>query len=356
MTGGERQRRLQAELQAAALDALLVAHLPNIRYLCGFTGSAAWLLVPASGRPTLITDGRYTVQAREEVQTVRVVIARGAPAAAVAQRVRRGLLGFEAEHTTVQARDALRRCLGKAVRLKSTSDLVEQLRLIKDAEELGRLRRAVQLGSSLFRAALHALQPGVAETQVAGALEYAARRAGAEGMAFETIVAGGVRSALPHGRASAARLPRRGFVVLDYGVILGGYCSDMSRTVHLGKPGAEARRLYEAVREAQQAAMDAVRAGVTAGAVDAAARRVLQRARLGRYFTHSTGHGVGLEIHEAPRVARGQTTELQPGMVITLEPGAYVPGRGGVRIEDMVAVTARGCELLTPTSKDLITI
>lgn len=356
MTDAERQQKLQGELHKAGLDAVLVTHPANVRYLCGFTGSAGWLLVPVSGRPTLLTDGRYTVQAREEVPAARVVIAKGALAAAAAQRAGPGLLGFEAEHTTVQARDALRRGLGKAVRLKSTSGLVEKLRLIKDAEELGRLRRAVRLGSSVFRAALQALQPGVAETQVAGALEYAARRAGAEGMAFETIVAGGVRSALPHGRASSARLPRRGFVVLDYGVILAGYCSDMSRTVHLGKPGAEARRLYEAVREAQQAGLEAVRAGVTAGAVDAAARRVLQRARLGRYFTHSTGHGVGLEIHEAPRVARGQTTELQPGMVISVEPGAYVPGYGGVRIEDMVAVTAHGCEVLTPTSKDLLTI
>jgi len=173
-------------------------------------------------------------------------------------------------------------------------------------------------------------------------------------MAFPTIVASGERSALPHGRASAALIPASGFVVCDFGVILAGYCSDMTRTLHVGRPQTEARRVYEAVSEAQQAALEAVKPGTTVGEVDQAARKLLHKRRLGRYFTHSTGHGVGLEIHEAPRLAAGRKELLRPGMVITIEPGVYVPGKHGVRIEDTVVVTETGCEILTPCPKNLI--
>ncbi len=187
-------------------------------------------------------------------------------------------------------------------------------------------------------------------------MEYEARRAGAEGMSFPTILASGPRSAIVHGRASAAPIPARGFVVCDFGVILAGYCSDRTRTIHVGRPSVEARQFYEAVLEAQQAAIAAVRPGVTAAEVDAAARRVLRRRKLARYFTHSTGHGLGLEIHEAPRLAAGQSQKLEPGMVVTIEPGAYVPGKWGVRIEDVVVVTSSGCDVLTPTDKELVSI
>jgi Xaa-Pro aminopeptidase len=186
-------------------------------------------------------------------------------------------------------------------------------------------------------------------------MEYDARQKGAEAMSFDTIVASGARSALPHGRASSARIGR-GFVVLDFGVILAGYCSDKTRTVYVGKPTRQDRQMYEAVREAQQAAIDAVSAGVTAGEVDSAARSVLRRAKLDKYFTHSTGHGVGLEIHEPPRIGSNQMEPLRAGMVITIEPGVYVSGKGGVRIEDMVVVKDRGCEVLSPATKELITL
>lgn len=175
-------------------------------------------------------------------------------------------------------------------------------------------------------------------------------------MAFPTIIAGGARSALPHGRASAAKLPARGFVVCDFGVILAGYCSDMTRTVHVGRPRVEARLAYEAVKDAQQTALEAVQPGKTVGEVDLAARKLLHKRNLGKYFTHSTGHGLGLEIHEAPRVAAAQNELLRPGMVITIEPGVYVPGKWGVRIEDTVVVTEKGCEILTAGSKDLISV
>jgi Xaa-Pro aminopeptidase len=187
-------------------------------------------------------------------------------------------------------------------------------------------------------------------------MELAARRGGAEAMSFETIIASGPRSALPHGRASATAISQSAFVVCDFGVILSGYCSDQTRTVWVGTVSDAARKVYEAVREAQQAAIDAVRPGIAVGDVDAAARKVLRKAGLGRYFTHSTGHGVGLEIHESPRVADGQKEVLQPGMVITIEPGVYFPGKWGVRIEDMIVVTAGAGEVLTPTSKAFLAV
>ena len=218
----------------------------------------------------------------------------------------------------------------------------------------------MRLGATLFDRALEVLRPGVKEAEVAAEMEYAARRAGASEMSFPTIIASGARSALPHGRATEQAIAPGGFVVCDFGVILAGYCSDQTRTVWVGSAsgavGEEARHAYESVKEAQAAAIAAVRPGVSAGEVDSAARKVLRKAGLGRYFTHSTGHGVGLEIHEAPRVAAGQKEVLQPGMVITIEPGIYFPGKWGVRIEDMVAVREGGGEVLTPTGKDFLAL
>ena len=348
-------------LDKERIDFLLVSHLPNMRYLCGFTGSAALLLVSPNGA-TLLTDGRYTAQAKNEVRGARVKIARNALLIAAAnalkdhRKARSLVVGIEGEHVTVADRSRLASLLPGKVRLRQTQRLIERARMIKDREEIERLRQAVLLGSSLFDTALQTIKPGVKETEVAAAMEFKARRSGAEGMSFETIIASGERSSLPHGRASAVPIPSTGFVVCDFGVILAGYCSDMTRTVHVGRPGKEARGFYGAVREAQQAALEAVRPGIRVGEVDRAARKVLKKAGLGRYFTHSTGHGVGIEIHEAPRVAAGQDEILKPGMIITIEPGAYVPDRWGVRIEDMVAVTEHGVDVLTPTTKELICI
>jgi Xaa-Pro aminopeptidase len=357
-----RLERLRSVLDEHHLDWLLITHLPNIHYLCGFTGSAAALLVAERGA-ILFTDGRYRTQAREEVKGARIVIARKSPALVAAEwlagRRRRSAppwVGIEAESTTAGTYDRVAAILKGRLRLRSAPPLVERARMIKDAAEIVRIRRAVELGAGLFRVACERIRPGVAEVEVAAAMEYAARCGGAEGMSFPTILASGPRSAIVHGRASGARIPRRGFVVCDFGVILAGYCSDRTRTVHVGRPSAEARELYGAVREAQLAAIGVVRPGVTCAEVDSAARRALRRRKLGRYFTHSTGHGLGLEIHEAPRVAAGQSQRLEPGMVITIEPGVYVPGKCGVRIEDVVVVTSSGCEVLTPAEKELVVI
>jgi len=357
-----RLSRLRSALGENDLDSLLVTHLPNIHYLCGFTGSAAALLVANRGA-VLFTDGRYSAQAKEEVTGARIVIASKSPLVTAAgwlatnkERRSSTLVGIEPDSITAGMRDRLAGMLKGRARLRSAPPLVERARMVKDAAEILRIRRAVELGAGLFRIACKKIRPGVTEVEAAAAMEYEARRAGAESMSFPTILASGARSAIVHGRASGARIPRRGFVVCDFGVILAGYCSDRTRTVHVGRPSAEARRLYEAVLEAQQAAIAAVRPGATAADVDGAARRVLRKWKLAQYFTHSTGHGLGLEIHEAPRLAEGQTQKLEPGMVITIEPGAYLPGKWGVRIEDVVVVTPSGCEVLTPTDKELVII
>jgi Xaa-Pro aminopeptidase len=232
--------------------------------------------------------------------------------------------------------------------------MVEPLRRIKDEDELALMIEAALVGCKLFDHMLGFIRPGLIEIEVAAELEHQARLMGAEGMSFETIVASGVRSALPHGRATSASLPRRGFLTLDFGIIHGGYCSDMTRTVYLGRPKAEERNAYNAVLEAQEAAVAAVSSGVRCDEVDEAARSVLRREGLAEAFSHSTGHGVGLEIHESPRIGAGQATRLMPGMVVTIEPGVYLAGKFGIRIEDMVAVTPTGGQVLTPAPKALI--
>jgi Xaa-Pro aminopeptidase len=350
-----RQKKLCEVLERQKVDALVVTHLPNVRYLCGFTGSAGVLV--AAPHPLFITDGRYAEQASAEVDGARISIAKGNALEAAAEAcVKFGVkrIAIESDHLTVAQLGAFEQALVKGIKIVRLSGAVEDLRVLKDADEIQLLRNAVDLSSRLFKPLVRSLRAGVPESTVAAKLEYMARRAGAAGMSFETIVASGERSALPHGVASSAKLPSAGFVVLDYGVVLNGYCSDMTRTVHLAKVPADMRALYIAVLEAQLAAISAVHPGATTGEVDEAARHELKRAKLDRYFTHSTGHGVGLEIHEPPRVGARSEAVLQPGMVITIEPGVYLPGKCGIRIEDMLLVTEHGYEVLTPVGKELI--
>jgi Xaa-Pro aminopeptidase len=361
MNYASRQKKLAAKLRRARVDALLVTYLPNVMYLCGFTGSSGALIVAAEEgtKSVFLTDGRYIQQAAQEVRDARVVIGKHAllfEACGKIQRARIRALGFEAEHLSFAAVKEVAQYLAGKVRLTPLAGLVEQLRLIKDAEEIQRIRASVRLATELLEGALEASRPGVAEAAVAGEMEFQARRRGAEKMSFDTIVAAGPRSAQPHGRASAQPIPEHGFIIFDWGVILAGYCSDMTRTVHVGPVSAAHRRMYQAVRDAQSASVEAVCSGAETGKVDQAGRKALEKAGFGAYFTHSTGHGVGIEIHEAPRLAKGQKQRLEAGMVVTIEPGIYIPGEAGVRIEDMVLVTESGHEILTPLPKDLITL
>lgn len=361
MDNFRRMGALRRKITRAGLSGLLVTHLPDVRYLCSFTGSSAALAV-SRFQARLFTDGRYKSQAAEEVAAADVEIVSGPPAVAalqwIAAQTTVTTVGFDPSKTAVADlahwKAALPSRLRRNLLAPLPGSLVEPLRNVKDEAELAILREAALTGCRLFDHMLTLLRPGMAETEVAAELEYKARMLGAEGMSFETIVASGKRSALPHGRATSNPLPRRGFLTLDFGIILKGYCSDMTRTVFLGSPKAGERSAYQAVLEAQEAAIAQVSAGVRCGDVDEAARSVLRREGLAEAFTHSTGHGVGLEIHETPRIGAGQTTRLAAGMVITIEPGIYLPGRFGIRIEDMVAVTRNGAEILTPSPKALI--
>ena len=351
----KRRRAAIRAAQTAGLETLLVTHPADVHYLTGFTGSNA-AVVLGSQKPVLFTDGRYTTQAKEQAVGLKVLVEqKPAFVAAVEHIVATGQnpCGFDPTLTTVSSLERMRKAVTAKERrgfFQPIEGLVARLREIKDEDEIARMRKAAKLGCSLFDVALEAIAKGGTEVSVAAEMEFAARKAGADAMSFETIVASGPRSALPHGKASKAKLPKRGFVTLDFGVVLDGYCSDMTRTVFLGKAKQRERDVYHSVLEAQQAAVAMVRAGVTCGEVDEAARSVLRNAGLDGYFSHSTGHGVGLEIHEGPRVASKQEQVLEPGMVITIEPGVYIAGEFGVRIEDMVLVTKTGGEVLTSAS------
>jgi len=363
MEYSKRLRRLRKKMADAGWEALLVTHLPDVRYLCAFTGSNAVLAVTAR-RAVLFTDGRYTSQAREEAVGVRIVIGKQAlsEACELLKALGSAVVHYDPDHVTIAELQRMQIALGAGVSKVAKRRFfqpaapypVPALREIKDEDELAHLEAAAQLGCRLFDTVIPHIEAGTPEREVAAELEFFARSLGADGMSFDTIVASGVRSSFPHGTASSQPLPRKGFVTLDFGVILRGYCSDMTRTVYLGRPTREESSAYDAVLEAQEAAVSAVQVGVATGEIDEAARSVLHRAKLARYFIHSTGHGVGMEIHEGPRLAAKQQQPLAAGMVVTIEPGIYLPGRFGIRIEDMVAVTNEGGRVLTPSTKALL--
>jgi Xaa-Pro aminopeptidase len=352
----EQARRSMEGLGAAAL---VITHLPNVFYLCGFTGSnAALLVLPDSLH--LFTDSRYTIQAREQALGPRVHIGRQSVAEQAGKYLRsktgRGRItaAWESAHITLQESLGLSAAAGTKVRWKPAMGLVESLRQVKGPAELDAMRRAARLGSQVMTEAFSLIRPGVSELDLAAEIDYRMRRMGASGPSFETIVASGSRSALPHAQPTEKRLQKKELVVLDLGVILRHYCSDLTRTVYLGRAPAEIKRWYKAVDQAQQAALEVLRAGVAAGRVDQAARRVLERSRLGQYFVHSTGHGLGIEVHEPPRIGRLQKQEIRAGSVVTLEPGVYIEGVGGIRIEDDVAVLSTGIEVLTSAPRGLL--
>jgi Xaa-Pro aminopeptidase len=353
-----RRRALQARIAAKGLSGILSTNPADWYYLTGFTGEAGALIVLRKGA-TLVTDGRFTVQAREEISGIRVVKQKGSLAASVGKWLHdrgRGKLGFDAAQVSVEQFRNLRRSAGARVRWVAVGAEIGFLRQVKELGEIAQMRKAALLADDVLCAALKLLKPGVREIEIAAEIEYLMRSRGASGPAFETIVAFGVRSAHPHARPTEKRLRKNELVVLDLGVILGHYCSDITRTVFVGRAPTRIRRWYSAVQEAQAAAVAAARAGIACGDVDAAARRVLAHYRLDQYFVHSTGHGLGLEVHEEPRVARGQRHILVSGNVITIEPGVYVPGVGGIRIEDDVAIHAGRTEVLTQVPRNLIEI
>jgi Xaa-Pro aminopeptidase len=334
----------------------MVIHPPNWYYLSGFSGESGILAVTSAGA-TLITDGRFTAQAKQEAPGIHVELHKGGLYSSAGEWLReQGLrrVGYDPGQWTMAQWRALNKASGGKCRAIETTGIVERLRAIKDPQELALMRKAALLAGEVLDGALTLVRPGVREVEIAAEIEYQMKKRGASGSSFETIVASGKRAALPHARPTSKRLKKNELVVLDLGAILGHYCSDITRTVHIGRASQRIRKWYEAVQKAQEAAVAAVKAGATCGAVDAAARGVLEKEGLEKYFVHSTGHGLGLEVHEGPRVARAQAIRLEARNVITIEPGVYVEGVGGIRIEDDVAVRFRGSEVLTRVRRDLI--
>jgi len=363
MTPAARRAALGELLRAADLDAVLITELVNVRYLTGFTGSNAALLVSADPEQParLATDGRYTTQSAAEAPDVERIIERHCSRALVVAagglRLRR--LGFESSQLTVDAHAALAELATPlGVELCRAGDPVSRLRAVKDDTEIAALCTACAIADAALGELLAAggLRPGRSERQVAAELEYRMRQHGADGPSFDTIVAAGANSAIPHHRPSDAPLAAGDLVKLDFGALYLGYHSDMTRTFVLGAAADWQRELYELVARAQDAGRAAVAPGVPAADVDAAARSLIDDAGRGAEFPHGLGHGVGLCIHEAPAIAASAAGTLAAGMAVTVEPGVYLAGRGGVRIEDTLVVRPEGAELLTHTGKELLAL
>lgn len=355
----DRLARLRPRLRDAGIDALLVSRPPNIRYLTGFTGSAGLVMVSADA-VVLVTDGRYAQQSREQLDAAGVPARIEIAPTQAAQRevlteLARGCtrVGLEAHGVTWAQQRSYAKWMAPT-ELVPTEDVVEQMRAVKEPGEVARIQAACTIADDALGEVLPKLHDGITERGFALALELAMRERGASGTSFETIVASGPNGAMPHARPTDRVVEAAELVVIDFGCIVDGYCSDMTRTVSVGDPGSEARRVWDVVAASQAAGRDAVRAGTACRDVDRASRSVIEAAGWADAFAHGTGHGVGLEIHEAPRVASSAGGTLEPGHVVTVEPGVYLPGVGGVRIEDTVVVTDGTAEALTAFPKQLV--
>jgi Xaa-Pro aminopeptidase len=340
------------------LDALLVTTPPNVRYLTGFSGSHGLCLITPR-QAVFVTDPRYQIQSRGEVRPpFRRLITRGGLLETVA---RAGLLprgsqvGFESGHVSVAQHRNLRRLLPGRT-LRPLAELVENLTALKDAREVRCIAKAAAISDGVFSQIVAEIRPGMREREIAARISYLQRCAGSDGDAFDPIVASGERAALPHARASARKLRRGDLVILDFGCTVDGYCSDLTRTVAIGRASRRAREVHRAVRDAQAAAIEGARDGVRAAELDRLARARIEEAGFGAGFNHSLGHGLGLSLHARPRVSSLSKERLRQGMVLTIEPGVYIPGWGGVRIEDDVLIRAGACRVLTASPRELLVL
>ena len=342
--------RLRRRLEEAGVDAAVISEPANVRWLTGFTGSNGTVVVLGSGGALLVTDSRYAEQAPAQLagagcsDEVEVVVARRAAHAAAERLAAVARLGLE---DSVAWAEQIRWSEAVDASMVPLTEAVEGLRAVKDPAELARMQAAARIADEALAAVGPMLRPGVTEADIQQTLDDAIRAAGASGPAYDTIVASGPNSALPHAAPTDRRLETGDLVIVDVGALVDGYRSDMTRTFVLGDPSAQAAAMLDAVGRSQAAGVAAVGPGVEAGEVDSACRSVLDEAGMGDAFAHGTGHGVGLDIHELPRVASGSETELRPGNVLTVEPGVYFPGVGGARVEDLLVVTDDGCRPLT---------
>jgi len=353
----QRVAALRKGLQKKKLDAFIISHLPNIQYLTGFTGSNCLLLI-TDDASIFLTDFRYNEQIQSEVTADEKIIGKGsliefAAKKKIFQNYKR--IGFEEDYLSVTDFETLEKAIGKK-RLVATQNSVEKLRSVKDGQEIGLIAKAVEISDSVFKKILGILKPGISELDISAEISYLHKKLGAEGDAFEVIVASGERGALPHGRASEKKIASGEFVTLDFGCVYRGYHSDMTRTAAVGTPTDEMKKVYKIVFDAQRKAVESMKEKVSAKKIDSAARNYIASQGYGKYFGHSLGHGVGLEIHEHLRLSQTGKNILQAGNVVTVEPGIYLPKKFGVRIEDIVVVRSNGAETLTTSSKELIVV
>ncbi len=355
----QRCRDIASRLPELKADCFLVSSGANVRYLSGFAGSNALMLL--TPREThFFTDPRYAIDATQSIGATgiaKVHVVKGplaTAAAAILQRKRLKKVAFESASTLYDQYTLLQEKLPLGASLVSAGKVIERRRMIKSESEIATIRESVKVNSQAYAHVLKRVRPGVRELDIAAEIEYQMKMLGAEKPSFDTIVAAGRRTALPHAHPTDYRLGQNELLLIDMGASLGGYSSDMTRVAHLGRVSSRIREMYRAVLEAQLAGIDAVRPGATGGDVDSATRNVLKKFKLDKEFVHSTGHGLGLEIHEMPRLGSKDPTVLLAGMAITIEPGVYVEGVGGIRIEDTVLVTQTGCEIMTPTPKEFV--
>jgi Xaa-Pro aminopeptidase len=342
-------------LKKNSIDLLLITEISHVRYLSGFSGSNGVVLL-APPRAYFLTDFRYATQSQKEVKNCQIIIASRElftelPRLPVFTRGAR--VGVEADFVSLRLLDRLKELLPVVV-FKPTQQLVDSLSIIKDSEEIARIRKSVRISEKAFKEILSEIKPGVKEKDIALDLEYKMRTLGADGVAFETIVASGQRSSMPHGRASDKKLRKGDFVTLDFGALYHGYASDITRTLVLGKATEKQKSIYYTVLKAQKTACKAVRPGLPCARLDGVAREIIMKAGYGDNFGHGLGHGVGMIVHDKPVLSPQSNDILEPGMVITIEPGIYIPNWGGVRIEDNILVTANGGQILSRLSKDLL--
>ncbi|WP_448855691.1 M24 family metallopeptidase [Corynebacterium camporealensis] len=350
-----RRRKLAAELAGQRIDAMLVTNLIHVRYLSGFSGSNGGLLLRKDLSALMATDGRYTTQIAEEVPDIEAIIKRAVGPTLLGEVEGPTRVGYEADYVSVSELRKLEEAAPEDVTLVPVSGVIEKVRLVKDSTELQRLEEIALLADKALAELLEAgeLAAGRTERQVAADLEYRMRMAGSERVSFDTIVASGPNSAKPHHGADDRVIEEGDLVTIDFGAHLRGFNSDCTRTFGIGKLGDFEREIYDLVLRAQEAGVKAAVPGAKLVDIDAACRDIIEEAGYGEYFVHSTGHGVGLEVHEGPSAAKTGKGELEPGMTLTIEPGVYVPGKGGVRIEDTLIITQGAPKIITPMSKEL---
>jgi Xaa-Pro aminopeptidase len=351
-----RIRKLQTILTKENLDFLLISFLPHVRYLSGYSGSNG-LILASPKDSVFLTDFRYKDQAKQQVRNMMVVVVQRDLFASLAQisqlKSKRVKLGFEAAYLNCKIYRTLRSLLPDCL-MVSTEKLTETLTIKKDNGELARIKKAVKITDDAFSGILDFIKPGVKELDIAAELEYKMKKNGSSAPFFQTIVASGKRSALPHGVASNKKIQKGDFVTMDFGGVYDGYTADLTRTVMVGRANRRQKQIYNIVYKAQKLAVSKTRSRIKACDLDKTARDFIKRAGYGKYFGHGLGHGIGLQVHDNPAVNPTNQQLLEPGMVITIEPGIYLPNWGGVRIEDDVLITQRGCQVLNTSPKELI--